>query len=164
MRSKRGESGAKVFSKGCERAHHANGLCQKHNMQIYQFGVIKERTTRDPNKFIVEGAVCKIECYDMNGDIKGYAIIDLEDMEKCTPYKWGIAADGYAATSKVGKLHHYLFGINVDHKNQIKLDCRKENLRFCTHPQNMANVGIKSNNTSGFKGVCWDKGAQKWIA
>ena len=72
-------------------------------MQIYQFGVIKERTTRDPNKFIVEGAVCKIECYDMNGDIKGYAIIDLEDMEKCTPYKWGIAADGYAATSNVGK-------------------------------------------------------------
>src|SRR5574337_903484 len=147
----------------CDRPHHGNGYCRRHNMQIYQYGTIKSRTTRDPNNFIIEGSLCKIECYDMKGGIKGYILIDTKNVGKCKPYKWGISADGYGS-SKVGKLHNFLFGLNVDHKNRIKLDCREENIRFCTHKQNMANVGPKSNNTSGYKGVTFDKGHNKWKA
>ena len=52
----------------------------------------------------------------------------------------------------------------VDHKNQNKLDNRKENLRPCTQSQNMQNVRRKINNTSGIIGVTYYKKSKKWVA
>lgn len=53
---------------------------------------------------------------------------------------------------------------HIDHINQKKNDNRWVNLRECTPSQNQANVGLPRNNTSGFKGVCWHKGSNKWMA
>ena len=44
----------------------------------------------------------------------------------------------------------------VDHRNGVTLDCRKENLRICTHAQNMRNRAISKSNRCGFKGVYED--------
>ncbi len=46
------------------------------------------------------------------------------------------------------------------------LDCRRANLRLATHKQNAANRGPQKNNTSGFKGVAFDKknGTHPWMA
>lgn len=52
----------------------------------------------------------------------------------------------------------------LDHKNTVRDDDRLDNLREATHSQNMANKGRATNNTSGFKGVSWNKNAGKWIA
>lgn len=52
----------------------------------------------------------------------------------------------------------------VDHINGNSLDNRKANLRFATHSQNIANQGIRSNNTSGFKGVWWCSQTKLWRA
>jgi hypothetical protein len=54
----------------------------------------------------------------------------------------------------------------VDHKNchGPKDDNRIQNLRNATRMQNENNKGIKKNNTSGFKGVCWHKSAGKWMS
>lgn len=41
---------------------------------------------------------------------------------------------------------------------------RLSNLRICSHSENLQNQQLKSNNTSGFKGVCWDKREGKWRA
>jgi hypothetical protein len=52
----------------------------------------------------------------------------------------------------------------VDHVNQDRSDNRWVNLREATNAQNQHNTKLFSSNTSGVKGVCWHKGAKKWIA
>ena len=66
------------------------------------------------------------------------------------------------------KLHRIIMdepeGLMIDHINRIPLDNRKDNLRTVTNQQNMMNTGIRSDNTSGFTGVYWDKKKNKWEA
>ena len=50
----------------------------------------------------------------------------------------------------------------VDHENQSKSDNRPANLREATQPQNAQNASLRSDNTSGVKGVNWDKQRRKW--
>ena len=51
----------------------------------------------------------------------------------------------------------------VDHINQDKLDCRRENLRMANRTQNNANKGKRSGQTSSkYKGVSFDKKRKKW--
>ena len=52
----------------------------------------------------------------------------------------------------------------VDHINGNKSDNRLNNLRLATHAENCQNVPKRKDNRSGFKGVGFDKKAQKWRA
>lgn len=52
----------------------------------------------------------------------------------------------------------------IDHLNQIKDDNRIVNLRDVTNSQNQLNIKIKSNNTSGLRGVHFDSRAKTWRA
>jgi hypothetical protein len=52
----------------------------------------------------------------------------------------------------------------VDHKDGDGLNNTDENLRVCTTSQNQANSRISSLNTSGFRGVSWNKRSGKWEA
>lgn len=53
---------------------------------------------------------------------------------------------------------------DIDHINGIKTDNRYSNLRDATKSNNQHNRSTPRNNTSGIKGVCWDKHANKWLA
>lgn len=44
-------------------------------------------------------------------------------------------------------------GLEVDHKNHNTLDNQKENLRVCTHAENVSNRVVDKKTQSGFKGV-----------
>jgi hypothetical protein len=52
----------------------------------------------------------------------------------------------------------------IDHINQNKMDNRIENLRLCTRSQNQYNRGSYKNNSSGFKGVSFNKALNKYSA
>jgi len=63
--------------------------------------------------------------------------------------------------------HQQVVGIaspQVDHINHNGLDNRRSNLRPCTHDQNVRNARKRSDNTSGFKGVSFNKKREKWQA
>lgn len=57
-----------------------------------------------------------------------------------------------------------IVGRQVDHADRDGLNCRRANLRAATHGQNQQNSATPRNNTSGFKGVGWDKRRKKWRA
>jgi hypothetical protein len=51
---------------------------------------------------------------------------------------------------------------DVDHVNHDTLDNRKENLRVCSHRQNLQNMNVKK--TSKFPGVRFDHKSRRWVA
>ncbi len=56
-------------------------------------------------------------------------------------------------------------GFLVDHINHDTLDCRRQNLRICSHIENVRNMkGPNSRNHSGFRGVHWFARQQEWRA
>ena len=55
-------------------------------------------------------------------------------------------------------------GEQVDHTNGDGLDNRRENLRLATNAENARNRSAQENNTSGYKGVSFDKKRKKWVA
>jgi hypothetical protein len=52
----------------------------------------------------------------------------------------------------------------VDHASRVGCDNRPSNLRRATQTQQNANSSVKSNNTSGFKGVCRGRSGRRWRA
>lgn len=52
----------------------------------------------------------------------------------------------------------------VDHINGNRSDNRIANLRLATARENSRNAGMSRNNTSGYKGVFWERGCGKWRA
>lgn len=53
---------------------------------------------------------------------------------------------------------------NVDHINRVTDDNRWINLRECTQSQNGANRKPHKNNTTGYKGVSFNKSVKKFVA
>lgn len=100
--------------------------------------------------------------------------VDDDDYEKYGDLTWR-QCNGYASRElwKNNKrrrvyLHRLILGepsgMEVDHANGDKLDNRKVNLRIATKTENRRNIGMRSNNTSGYKGVFWHKRARQWRA
>lgn len=52
----------------------------------------------------------------------------------------------------------------IDHINQIKTDNRVENLRWSSRSNNLRNRKKREGATSTYRGVCFNKPANKWNA
>lgn len=52
----------------------------------------------------------------------------------------------------------------VDHVNGNRINNHIDNLRWGTKQENCRNRKLSKNNTSGIKGVCWNKESNKWTA
>jgi hypothetical protein len=59
--------------------------------------------------------------------------------------------------------HHGWTPAEIDHIDGNSSNSRIENLRAATPIQNNANRGLRINNTSGVKGVCWRKDTKQWF-
>lgn len=51
----------------------------------------------------------------------------------------------------------------IDHIDGDKSNNRWDNLREVTHQQNSFNSNLSKANSSGHKGICWDKKNRKWL-
>ena len=52
----------------------------------------------------------------------------------------------------------------VDHINNDKLNNNLTNLRWVTNAENAQNAIVYANNTSGYKGVKFNKDRNKWVS
>jgi len=61
-------------------------------------------------------------------------------------------------------MHHGYMPKYIDHIDNNPSNNRIENLRPTSSMQNSWNQKTRKTNTSGHKGICWSKNAQKWTA
>ena len=73
-----------------------------------------------------------------------------------------IKAKAFKAHRLVFLYHHGYLPEFVDHIDGDKTNNKIENLRAATKEENSQNQKIRSNNTSGCKGVSWNKILKKW--
>lgn len=100
------------------------------------------------------------------------AIVDSEDFEHLNQWKWSLNGMGRAhrktSDNKNIMLHRFIMGtprhLVVHHINGDPLDNRRSNLVNCTQSENLKHKLIYSNNTSGYKGVTFNKRNGKWLA
>lgn len=106
------------------------------------------------------------------------AIVDDDDFEKLSKFKWHVfvskntnyaqrKSPQYKGKRGTIRMHRVILGVSdgriIDHINRNGLDNRKCNLRVVTASQNNMNK-IKVRGESKFKGIHWNKKAQKWSA
>jgi len=58
--------------------------------------------------------------------------------------------------------HNDIFSGGIDHIDHNPSNNRIENLRVVSHKENMRNLKLRKNNTSGVTGVMWNKSKEKW--
>lgn len=98
------------------------------------------------------------------------ALVDHCDRPKVEGYNWtarpcdnGVYANGWRDGKHIS-LAAFLLGQMADHRDGNTLDNRRGNLRPATCAQNCRNRRKASNNTSGYKGVCFRKDRGTWLA
>lgn len=104
-------------------------------------------------------------------------LFDKEDYDLIKDYVWKISKNDYVKSyyrtdgtknKKPIRLHVLVMHsdpkqYDVDHIFHNLLDNRKSQLRKVLHCENIMNTKLYSNNTTGVKGVYWDKSRNKWM-
>lgn len=100
-----------------------------------------------------------------------FAIVDKEDYDKLSQYKWFLHPTGYVRRNLKGGgqilLHREIMNtpedLFTDHINGNRLDNRKTNLRICTARQNSYNKKSNYPNPLGVRGVSQRYGKRFYV-
>jgi hypothetical protein len=130
-------------------------------------------TRREPSRIItIEGVECRT--IPLNNGME--AVVDIPDFEFLSQWHWmakTVRGNTYPCRAfwengrRVHrKMHQELIvvpdGYLPDHQNNNGLDNRRLNLRLATTSQNCQNTSLRSDNTSGYKGVSLHRQSGKW--
>ncbi len=102
-----------------------------------------------------------------------FAKVDDADYDLVMRHTWHVNDGGYAVTN-VKKadgtgyttlaMHHLIVGKGVDHEDRDPRNNQRHNLRYATLSQNLANSGPRPSNSTGYKGVTYEKARNKYVA
>lgn len=135
--------------------------CKKHYSQTSR-GKILDRTIYDANDYEKCDDIYYITLRNVKQDIVGYCIIDEDDFNLISQYKWFLNRNGYCVSKNINyhdniPIHKIILSYSndkmCDHINNNKLDNRKCNLRIVTPHQNAMNMSKKNINLTGVAGV-----------
>jgi hypothetical protein len=107
-----------------------------------------------------------------------YALVDDADYPYLNKWKWcanknrntwyAVRAEKLEDKTTLVLMHRVILntpkGVKTDHEDGNGLNNQRHNIRVCTTAQNAMNSRKPSNNTSGYKGVTWNKKLKKFSA
>ena len=103
-----------------------------------------------------------------------FAVVDASEAARVSALRWhlvkGYAAHKYRAGGRVNTLylHRFILGApddrDVDHRNGLYLDCRRENLRLATEAEYGQNrQRANRNSRTGLRGVYWSPRKKSYV-
>lgn len=114
------------------------------------------------------------------------ALVSPEDAERVQAFRWTVkrkrsqpgkfyaqrsirVGSGIDARKTCVAMHRFIVGaepgVMVDHRDGNGLNNTRENLRLCDNAANQQNIRSSKRQKRGhFKGVCWNKTANRWQA
>lgn len=104
----------------------------------------------------------------------GVALVDDSDFDNLSKYKWYLSRNGYAlmGRNKDGiksftKMHRFIMNISdpkikIDHKDRVKINNQRSNLRVATSRQNIHNSKKRVNTNNNYKGTQFIKKLGLW--
>lgn len=119
---------------------------------------------------VIDKATVRIDIYSDTHGFKS-VYIDFDDFEAVSKHNWcvSLATNKLYAGTRINKrfirLHNFLMGAwsgHIDHKDGNCLNNKRANLRKCSHMDNLHNIGKSKSNSSGYKGVWFAKGENKF--
>lgn len=138
---------------GCNEGHYARGWCFRHYDREHakpDFKKLPPKTTEERFWSYVE----KTEtCWNWAGSkLKtGYGALGVEGTKRVHRYAYELL---------VGPIPR---GMHIDHTCFNRLCVNPDHLRAVTQKQNNEHQRLRANNTSGFRGVHFEKRLGKWI-
>jgi hypothetical protein len=121
-----------------------------------------------------DGLTARIPIYAADGSVRAYVTVDASDAAWLGQWRWGLR-NGYASRAErvngtVYRLsmHREILGLKMgdpfdgEHKNRIRTDCRRENLRIVPKGANAQNVPGHRKSTSSYRGVSWIASQSRW--
>lgn len=132
------------------------------------------RIREDARPFKIDGVYCRL--VPLTRGL--YSIVDANDYDWLMQKKWSARPGRYTHYAHTGisndggvrllGMHRLILGITdpqfvADHINGNGLDNRRGNLRVATATENSWNTRRRSNNTSGHRGIYFNKFQNKWI-
>lgn len=120
----------------------------------------------------------EIPMFRRDGSVRAVALVDAKDFEWLSNYRWHLSTVGYCARNRARPergtvvMHREIMGVGdadwreveVDHINRDRLDNRRSNLRLVTCGENRQNSTPRKGCSSEYRGVCWQKKAERWQA
>ena len=145
---------------GCERKHYGRGMCSGHYQQWWKGQEAKPLKSDSElcfwSKVNKDGPVSRLgtKCWNWTGrPVKGYGKFRYGG-RKVSAHRLAYAlTNGCEPPDQIDHICHNRACVNPEH------------LRPVTNKQNQENQGgLSAANTSGVRGVSWDKRAQRWRA
>lgn len=101
-----------------------------------------------------------------------WATVDQGASDACWPWRGSMSTSGYGLFRR--KFAHRIAyerthgairpGMQVDHQCRNRECCNPAHLKQVTAGENRENIDVQANNSSGARGVSWDKRTGRWAA
>lgn len=141
----------------CENKSLARGWCSRHWQRWKRHGSPtagqKDRPNATPEERFWASLNKTASCWKWSEALNdhGYGIIVIHGKQ--------IRAHRFAWELLVGEIPE---GMQIDHRCRHRECVNPKHLRLATNKQNAEHVSTYSNNTSGYRGVTFDKRKNKW--
>ena len=142
---------------GCANRHLARGLCSRHYQRMTRHGSPTDGQRDRPKLSAVDRFWSKVNrsamCWEWAGTMndQGYGMFRHDSKnERAHRYVWKLL---------IGEIPE---GGQIDHRCRNRACVNPDHLRLATNKQNAEHVGPRSNNTSGYRGVTFNKRRNKW--
>lgn len=122
-----------------------------------------------------DGLSAQLPLCARDGSVRAYVTVDAVDAAWANQWRWHLNDNGYAARNEWAgggryityALHRELLGLvagdglDGDHIDRDRLNCRRSNLRAIADGKNSQNVSARGG-ASEYRGVTWSKLHKKW--